>query len=77
MIMDIFLDVIPISANNTFSTITGISPTVYTGQLLNFIYFLNPAVCSVYYSWRLTRKSNGLWTKICRVQQVFPSTTAI
>ncbi|KAI1703976.1 hypothetical protein DdX_14595 [Ditylenchus destructor] len=71
--MDIFLDVIPTIASFRFLTI--FMPSVYIGPLISSLVFLNVAVCSVYYSWRLTRKTNGLWIKICRVQQVSPTIT--
>ncbi|KAI1704332.1 hypothetical protein DdX_14329 [Ditylenchus destructor] len=74
--MDILLDAIPIFANSIFISITGFSPSVYIGQLVNFLAFLNVTVCSLYYSWRLTRRSNGFWIKICRVDQVTPITSS-
>ncbi|KAI1697738.1 hypothetical protein DdX_18327 [Ditylenchus destructor] len=79
--MDIFLDVLPamsfIFASFIFIKITGVfSPSVFLGQLISTLVFLNVAVCSIYYSWRLTRKTNGLWIKICRVQRVSPVTTS-
>ncbi|KAI1695828.1 hypothetical protein DdX_19364 [Ditylenchus destructor] len=74
--MDIFLDVIPIFTNSIILTITGISPAVYIGQIIGVLLFLNVAICSIYYSWRLTRKTNGFWIKICRVVQVSPANTS-
>ncbi|KAI1700497.1 hypothetical protein Ddc_18067 [Ditylenchus destructor] len=78
--MDIFLDVIPMILNFTFTMIAGFSITIYISQLVLFLVYLNVVVCSVYYSWRLTRQTNGLWTKICpakSVQQVTPATTVM
>ncbi|KAI1694072.1 hypothetical protein DdX_20307 [Ditylenchus destructor] len=74
--MDIFLDIIPMIASYIFLAITGFTASVYIGQLIGTLVFLNVAVCSVYYSWRLTRKTNELWIKICRVQQVSPIITS-
>ncbi|KAI1690993.1 hypothetical protein DdX_22171 [Ditylenchus destructor] len=61
---------------NNEKLIAGFSPTVYISKLVNCLAFLSITVCSVYYSWRLTRKSNGFWIKICRVQQVSPAITS-
>ncbi|KAI1691493.1 serpentine type 7TM GPCR chemoreceptor srbc domain-containing protein [Ditylenchus destructor] len=74
--MDVVLDIIPTFETVIFLMITGFSQTVYIGQLVTTLGFLNITVCSIYYSWRLTRKSNGFWMKISRVQQVSPVTTA-
>ncbi|KAI1715152.1 hypothetical protein Ddc_11080 [Ditylenchus destructor] len=75
--VDIFFDVLPIFANFIFVSIFGFFPSVYIGQLVAILAFLNVAVCSIYYSWRLTRKMNWIWTKVNRVEQVSPATTAI
>ncbi|KAI1695650.1 hypothetical protein DdX_19475 [Ditylenchus destructor] len=73
--MDIFLDVIPSFAHYIFVTVTGIPLGVYVAQLIPFLQFLNVAVCSVYYSWRLTRKTSWFWLKVHHVQQVSPANT--
>ncbi|KAI1694504.1 hypothetical protein DdX_20085 [Ditylenchus destructor] len=65
--MEIFLDVIPSSVNYTFVTVTGISLGVYVAKLIPFLQFLNVTVCSVYYSWRLSRKTSWFWRKVQRV----------
>ncbi|KAI1699805.1 hypothetical protein DdX_17094 [Ditylenchus destructor] len=76
-IMDIFFDVIPTFGNFIFTVITGFSQAVYTGHLIAIFYFLNVAVCSIYYWWRLTRRSNSFGVKICRIQQFSRTTTAV
>ncbi|KAI1692371.1 hypothetical protein Ddc_23647 [Ditylenchus destructor] len=72
--MDVFLDVIPTFGSFIYFTIFGFRPTVYVGQSAYLLGYFNVAVCSVYYWLRLTRKTNGSWTKVSKVVQV--STTA-
>ncbi|KAI1712925.1 hypothetical protein Ddc_12149 [Ditylenchus destructor] len=58
MIMEIFLDVLPMFLNQLWFMISEISLGSYVGQLPTCLSMLNVAICSIYYSRILIRRQN-------------------